>query len=382
MENSKNLFKQSIQKIIIISVCAMAMVWGSFWYLSGSPLGLFRFGFVYYTTTKLYMNEVPKHKIFEGMLDGMVRSLGDPHSWYLTPEAFKNLKEQTTGKYSGIGVVIAVPKDRPEVMGIIEGQPAQEAGLKLGDIILKIGNKDTINLKVEDVSNMLRGKAGTTVKLEVLRANKRLPINIERKTIDLPVVKGEMLNDDIGYIKIVQFTENVNSEFIESYKKLQKEGMKKMVLDLRNNPGGLVTGATFVSNYLIPEGPVVSIKNRYGSNEIYKSLGEGTKMPLVVLVNSGSASASEIVAAAVQDTKSGIILGEKTYGKGTVQSVIPGLEGEAVKITIAKYHTPKDRVIDKKGVTPDIIVPLKEQNGVVVEDNQLQEAIKILQKEK
>lgn len=370
----KNFIMYSIQGLVM----GLFVLWGSFWYLSGTPMGLFKFAFVYYTASHIYMNQPTKQQLFDGALQGMVNSLGDVHSTYLTKEAFTKLKEQTNASFVGIGVIITVQNNQPMLVTVLDDYPGAKAGLKSGDIIEKVNGKKTYGWSIQKTANSIKGTIGTKVDLTIKRGNEIKRFSITREKIIIPVVGGKMLTNKIGYIKIAQFTEGAESEFIKKYNELEKKGMTELVLDLRNNPGGLVAVATGISSYLIPKGPTVSIKDRLGSKETYMSKGEKRPKKLVVLVNGGSASASEIISGAVQDYKVGTILGTNTYGKGTVQSVITGIDKDAVKLTIAKYHTPKDRVIDGIGIKPDVIVDDNNSQG---NDIQLQKAIELLQKD-
>ena len=258
----------------------------------------------------------------------------------------------------------------------MEGQPAEAAGLQKGDQILAIDGTPISDIEKEEVANHIRGEAGTFVVLRILRSGEEQEISIERKTIVMPTVRGKMLDDSVGYIRLTQFAEKTVDEFTKIYEDLQAKGMKRLVLDLRDNPGGLITTAHGIGQYLIPKGPIVTVQTRKGRNSAYMSRGDHSLIPLVVLINGNSASASEIIAGAVQDTKSGIIVGTKSYGKGTVQSVVQGLDEEGLKITIARYHTPNDRVIDGIGIIPDEIVEPSKANPE--EDVQLERAIEIV----
>ena len=233
---------------------------------------------------------------------------------------------------------------------------------------------------MDKVSSAIRGKAGTTVTLTVSRNGEKLDFPIVRDKVVMPTVRSRMLTDHIGYIRVSQFAEPTGEDFAEQYKDLKAQGMTKLVLDLRNNPGGLVTTAAAIANYILPQGPFVTVQARGGPMEAYESQGLEAPIPLVVLMNKNSASASEIIAGAVQDEGVGKILGTQSYGKGTVQAVLHNLAGEAVKVTIAKYHTPKDRVIDGIGITPDIEYPLPE--GVRIDwktnDPQIEKAIEVI----
>lgn len=372
----------ALKRTAMFFLSGLILMWITFWYLSGSPLGLVRFLFVYYVTDTFYMEKIDKATIFEGALKGIVNSVGEPHSQYLDPKEFRSIKDQTESAYSGVGIVMGLNKEkRPVVVSAIEDQPAALAGIKTDDIILSVDDNDTASMSLEETSAMVRGKEGTVVHLTVQRGKENLNFTLERKKIILPTVRGKMLNDHIGYIRIVQFADQTGNDFATTYKDLKAKGMTKLVVDLRNNPGGLLTAAEGVANYILPKGPFVSIKERTGTVATYNSAGMFEPIPLTILVNGGSASASEIIAGAVQDEKAGIVIGTKTYGKGTVQTIIPGPAKDAVKVTIAKYHTPADRVIDGTGIIPDMVVELPENGQSEADDTQLQTAIQVLSKE-
>lgn len=363
----------------------LVVMWLTFWYLSGSPLGMVRFFYTYFVATHFFMDPVAKETLFTGSLKGMMESLGEPHSQYLDRNDFDQIMKQTSATYSGVGIVMGMGPDGLEVVSAIEEQPAAKAGVKTGDRITSINGTSTKSMSLSEASALVRGEAGTTVVLGIARGQETMDISIVREQITLPTVRSKMLTNDIGYIRISQFAEKTGTEFAEAYKELQGKGMKKLVLDLRNNPGGLLTAAQEVGSYILPKGPIVTIKDRSGHTESYDSDGLETPIPLVVLINKGSASASEIIAGAVQDEKVGTIVGTNSYGKGTVQTVVNAFGDEGIKITIAKYHTPNDRVIDGTGIAPDVTVELLSPEGRTgtkgdfVDDTQLAKAIEILQ---
>lgn len=363
----------------------LVVMWLTFWYLSGSPLGMVRFFYTYFVATHFFMDPVAKETLFTGSLKGMMESLGEPHSQYLDRNDFDQIMKQTSATYSGVGIVMGMGPDGLEVVSAIEEQPAAKAGVKTGDSITSINGTSTKSMSLSEASALVRGEAGTTVVLGIARGQETMDISIVREQITLPTVRSKMLTNDIGYIRISQFAEKTGTEFAEAYQELQGKGMKKLVLDLRNNPGGLLTAAQEVGSYILPKGPIVTIKDRSGHTESYDSDGLETPIPLVVLINKGSASASEIIAGAVQDEKVGTIVGTNSYGKGTVQTVVNAFGDEGIKITIAKYHTPNDRVIDGTGIAPDVTVELLSPEGRTgtkgdfVDDTQLAKAIEILQ---
>ncbi len=348
-----------------------------FWFISGSPLGIAKFGYTYYITTQWAMDPPAKEELFVNMLKGLAKGTHDKHTVYLDKDDMKELEMHTSSTYSGIGLLLDFSDGKTLKVGAtMEGQPAEAAGLQKGDQILAIDGTPVSDIEKEEVANRIRGEEGTFVVLRILRNGEEQEISIERKTIVMPTVKGQMLIDDVGYIRVTQFAEKTVEEFTKAYEELKAQGMKRLVLDLRDNPGGLITTAHGIGQYLVPKGPIVTVQTRRGKTTAYMSRGEYPLIPLVVLINGNSASASEIIAGAVQDTKSGTIVGTKSYGKGTVQSVLPGLDGEGIKITISRYHTPNDRVIDGIGIEPDEVVEPSKTNPD--EDVQMERAIEIV----
>ena len=373
----KDRIYKLIGKLIKLLIVFLIMLTGFFWYISGSPLGLAKFGYTYYITTQWAMDSPSKEELFVNMLKGLAKGTHDKHTVYLDKEDMKELEMHTSSTYSGIGLLLDFSDGKVLKVGAtMEGQPAEAAGLQKGDQILAIDGTPISDIEKEEVANHIRGEAGTFVVLRILRSGEEQEISIERKTIVMPTVRGKMLDDSVGYIRLTQFAEKTVDEFKKIYEDLQAKGMKRLVLELRDNPGGLITTAHGIGQYLIPKGPIVTVQTRKGRNSVYMSRGDHSLIPLVVLINGNSASASEIIAGAVQDTKSGIIVGTKSYGKGTVQSVVQGLDEEGLKITIARYHTPNDRVIDGIGIIPDEIVEPSKANPE--EDVQLERAIEIV----
>lgn len=373
----KSILKTALMAILGILLTVLVVLTGVFWYISGSPLGFAKFGYTYYITTQWAMDPPAKEELFVNMLKGLTKGTHDKHTTYLNKDDMKELEMHTSSSYSGIGLLLDFSDGKTLKVGAtMEGQPAEAAGLQKGDQILAIDGTPVSDIEKDEVANHIRGEEGTFVVLTILHNGEEQEVSIERKTIVMPTVKSQMLIDDVGYIRVTQFAEKTVDEFAKAYEELESQGMKRLVLDLRDNPGGLITTAHGIGQYIVPKGPIVTVQTRRGKTTAYMSRGEHTLLPLVVLINGNSASASEIIAGAVQDTKSGIIVGTKSYGKGTVQSVLPGLDGEGMKITIARYHTPNDRVIDGIGIEPDEIVePSKIDPD---EDVQMERAIEIV----
>lgn len=316
-----------------------------------------------------YNGEVDNHQLFDGALKGMVESVGDPYTVYLNKKDFQQLSEMTVGSFGGIGIVFGKRGNDYVVISALEDNPGAKAGIKSGDIITAIDDKSTREMNMEQVANKIRGKYGTTVTLELKdKAGKLRKVNVVRAEIKNPSVAGQMLaNTKIGYIRIAIFNENTGNDFAQKYAELEKQGMQALVLDLRENPGGILDAGVDVARMLVPKGPIVSVIDKNGNKFEETSSLEKVKYPLAVLVDHGSASASEIVAGAIKDTKSGKLFGVKTFGKGSVQSVYRLDNNTAVKITVAKYYTPSGVSIHNVGIEPDVKVELPDDATVDVQ---------------
>ena len=310
-----------------------------------------------------YVKEVSIHDLIYGAIDGMLKSL-DPHSSFMKPEAYKELQIETKGSFSGIGIVISIKDGMLTVVSPIEGTPAYKIGLKSGDKIVKIGGKSTKDMSLMDAVKLIRGKKGTKVTLSIFREGwrKLKDFSIIRDIIPIISVKHHLLDDKYGYIRIRNFQKKTIGELQNALKEIEKEsgGLLGLIIDLRNNPGGLLDQAVKVADEFIDSGLIVYIKGRIKGQEMKfeaHSDNGAHSYPIVAVVNQGSASASEIVAGALQDHKRAIIIGEQTFGKGSVQTVIPLEDGAAVRLTTALYYTPNGRSIQAKGIEPDIVVP-------------------------
>ena len=295
-----------------------------------------------------YNGEVTTHQLFDGAIKGMVEAVGDPYTVYLNHKDYQQLSEMTNGSFGGIGIVFGKRGNDYVVISALEDNPGAQAGIKSGDIITGIDGKSTREMNMEQVANKIRGEQGTEVELELQDKEGSLrKVRVMRKEIKNPSVGGQLLpNTKIGYIRIAVFNENTGTDFAKKYKELEQQGMQALVLDLRSNPGGVFDAGVQVAGMLVPKGPIVSVIDRDGN---------------------GSASASEIVAGAIKDTKSGKLFGVKTFGKGSVQSVYRLDSGTAVKITVAKYYTPSGVSIHNVGIEPDVQVELPEDAKVDVQ---------------
>ena len=325
-----------------------------------------------------YVRDVNPHDLMNGAIDGMVKSLGDPHSIYLKEDMYKTLKEHTAGTFGGIGVTMGFKDNKVTIVSVLEGTPGEAAGLKANDEIVAVDGTPVTEYQPEEVSMHIRGDIGTEVTLTIRRAGTEdRDYTIKRDTIKLRTAKGMMLEgSQMGYIRIASFGENTGEEFKEEFEKLGQEGMQGLIIDLRQNPGGLVKSCVEVADLLVPKGPIVSVVQRDGSKEEHDSSLEAPKYPVVVLIDGKSASASEILAGALQDTGAGTLVGTKSYGKGSVQVVVPLFEDDGLKLTIARYYTPNGRCIDGVGIEPDVEVDFQEGDTT---DVQLAKAREILQ---
>lgn len=317
---------------------------------------------------KNYVDEVKTKDLVSGAIKGMLSSL-DPHSGYMSPEAFKEFQVETKGEFGGLGIQISMKDSILTVIAPIEDTPAYKAGIKAGDKILKIDGESTKNMSIQDAVSKMRGPKGKPVTLNIFREGWTEPkdIPIVRDIIKIKSVKSKMLKDDIGYIKLTQFQEMTSDDLTKALKDLKEKGMKSIILDLRNDPGGLLNSAVDVAGqFLPPKKLVVYIKGRTGDKIEYFTEGDDptyTDLPMVVLVNQGSASASEIVAGALKDWNRAVIVGVQTFGKGSVQTLIPLSDGAGLRLTTAKYYTPSGVSIQNVGITPDIIVKLEAKDG-------------------
>lgn len=335
-----------------------------------------------------YLDEVDPSVYANGIYKGFMSSLEDPYSTYYTKEEYTSLMESSSGVYHGIGASVSqdVKTGIITIVKPFEGGPAYKAGVLPGDILFKVEDEEVTGVDLSEVVSKMKGVEGTKVNISVLREGKTDPIDfkIVRQEINVPTIEHKMLADKIGYIIITEFDEITVKQFISAVDELEKAGMKGLIVDVRNNPGGLLDSVVKILDRLLPKGLIVYTEDKYG-NRLEEDAVDEKKLsvPLAVIINGNSASASEIFAGAIQDYKLGTIVGTTSFGKGIVQKVIPLSDGTAIKLTISKYFTPKGRNIHGTGILPDVEVELKEdlQKKVSVpidEDNQLQEAVKIV----
>ena len=316
---------------------------------------------------KNYVEPIDSAKLIDGALQGMVNTL-DPHSAYMPPDVYREIQVDTKGEFGGLGIQIGLKENRLMVIAPIDGTPADRAGVKAGDYIAEIEGTSTKNMTLVDAVNKLRGPKGTKVSLTLKRDGQPAPIKVTltRETIKIQSVKSQMMDDHIGYIRLTQFQEQTGADLRQALKRLTADGAQSLILDLRNNPGGLLTSAVEVSEQFLPKSKlVVSIRGRSGASEEYRANGESpvVDLPMIILVNAGSASASEIVSGALQDWGRAVLLGVTTFGKGSVQTIIALSDGSGLRLTTAKYYTPKDRSIHGVGIVPDIVVNGRDERG-------------------
>ena len=343
------------------------------------------FGEVLEKINKQYVDEIDQSEGMDSAINGLLQSL-DPYSSYMSPEIFQEMQTETSGEFGGLGIEVSMEAGVVKVITPIDDTPASKAGIKAGDYIVKIDNVQVQGKSLSEAVDLMRGLVGTDIELTVRRrgVKKALTFNITREIIEVQSVKSDLLENNIGYIRLTSFNDNSSDQIKKKIKKLKEnENLKAFILDLRNNPGGLLTQAIKISDFFLNNGEIVSTKSRKKSEnrKWFARKGDITDgKTLVVLINYGSASASEIVAGALKDHKRAIILGENSYGKGSVQSIIPLKNKGAIRLTVAKYYLPSGKSISEVGVRPDIEVNEEGDDFRIKTetDNQLNYAIKLL----
>ena len=343
------------------------------------------FGEVLEKINKEYVDEINQSESMDSAINGLLQSL-DPYSAYMSPEIFQEMQTETSGEFGGLGIEVSMEAGVVKVISPIDDTPASKAGIKAGDYIVKINNIQVQGKSLSEAVDLMRGPVGSGIELTVRRRGikKALTFNITREIIEVQSVKSDLLDNNIGYIRLTSFNDNSSQQIKKQIKKLKKnENLKAFILDLRNNPGGLLSQAIKISDFFLENGEIVSTKSRKKSENKrwFAKKGDITDgKTLLVLINYGSASASEIVAGALKDHKRAVILGESSYGKGSVQSIIPLKNKGAIRLTVAKYYLPSGDSISEVGVRPDIEVNEEGDNFRIKTetDNQLNYAIKLL----
>tara|TARA_B110000967_G_scaffold129185_1_gene131988 strand:- start:906 stop:2039 length:1134 start_codon:yes stop_codon:yes gene_type:complete len=374
-----------IKKLLILLTLPLFLFGKSFSENSDIYKKIDLFSEVLKTINEEYVDEVDQSKIMDSAINGLLQSL-DPYSAYMSPESFNSMKTETSGKFGGLGIEVGMEAGVVKVISPIDDTPASRAGLKAGDYIVKINSVQVQGKSLMDAVDLMRGPVGSSIEIIVRRRGekKALTFNIKREIIEIQSVKFELLDNNVGYIRLTSFNENSSQQVkkrIEGFNK--NKNLKGFILDLRNNPGGLLSQAIKISDFFLENGEIVSTKSRQisESRKWFAKKGDLTNgKTLIVLINYGSASASEIVAGALKDHKRAIIMGENSYGKGSVQSIIPLKNKGAIRLTIAKYYLPSGKSISEVGVTPDIKIPegADEFKINTETDNQLTFALELL----
>ena len=346
------------------------------------------FGEVLEKIDKEYIDEIDQADVMDSAINGVLQSL-DPYSSYMSPELFKDMQTDTRGEFGGLGIEIAMEAGVVKVISPIDGTPADKAGIKAGDFIVKIDGEQVQGKTLMESVKLMRGPVGTSIKLTIRRKNvkKALEFEVERKIIEVKSVKAKLIGKkkNIAYVRLKSFNENSDDQLIDNIKIFEnKNDPLGYVIDVRNNPGGLLAQAIRITDFFLDDGEIVSTKGRKRSEtrKFFAKSGDGISgKPIIILINNGSASASEILAGALKDHKRAILIGETSYGKGSVQSIIPLKNGGGMRLTISKYYLPSGKSISEVGVDPDIVVEEVESNFKIdtETDNQLDYAIKLLQ---
>lgn len=334
-----------------------------------------------------YYEAIDKEALVEGMYAGMTEGLGDPYSAYFSAEEYASFNESTTGVYCGIGTVLTQDAKSKVVtiLHVYPGTPAEEAGIKDGDVIAKVGDIAGDSMELSELTTYIKGEEGTIVHIEVVRQGESdyLGFDVTRRQIEVPTVEYQMLEGNVGMIQVTEFSTATPEQFSAAIRDLQSQGMVSMIVDLRDNPGGVLQSVCDMLDEILPEGLLVYTEDKYGNRSDYKSDASCMDIPMAVLINGNSASASEIFAGAIKDYEYGTLIGTTTFGKGIVQTIIPLNDGSAIKLTMAKYFTPKGNYIHEVGISPDIELEyqyLNEEDEVYnpMHDNQVQKALEVL----
>ena len=375
-----------MKKILVICIFFFSLLFSPVYSKNDLYDKIDLFGEVLENIQKDYVDDVDQAEMMDSAINGVLQSL-DPYSAYMSPELFTEMQTDTRGEFGGLGIEIGMESGVVKVISPIDDTPAAIAGIKAGDYIVKIGKEQVQGKSLLEAVKLMRGPVGTSIKLTVRRKNVKKPLEfkIVRKIIEIQSVSARAIGEEknLGYIRLKSFNENSDKQFLKSVKEFEKKPkIKGYVLDLRNNPGGLLQQAINITDFFLEDGEIVSTKGRKISEtrKFFARKGDEIKgKPIVVLINNGSASASEIFAGALKDHKRAIILGENSYGKGSVQSIIPLRNGGGMRLTISKYYLPSGKSISEVGVTPDILVEEKGEDFLInsEKDNQLNYAIKL-----
>lgn len=365
-----------------VLLSSAALFGGVYWLTGGHPGGFYHFLHSYRIVKDNYFRPIDENALWQGASKGMLASLEDPYSTVLAGDTFNSFMETTNGEYGGIGVVMGLDGNGSiRIFNVFEGSAAEKAGIQSGDTILSVDGTSVDELGLTGTAQAVRGENGTEVNLAISRNGKPLTFTVNRSNVSLPTVLSRMVEGNIGYIHIFTFSRHTPDEFKKQLSTLKDQGCEKLIIDLRMNPGGMIDSVVAVADQILTGGTVVSYHTMHQGSENFTIKGIDNPMPMAVLIDKNSASASEILAGAVQDKKEGTIIGETSYGKGTVQAVYPDGNSEALKISIAEYRTAAGRIIDKKGIVPDIPVEQTGHPFSFSSDNVLQKAVDVLKNE-
>jgi carboxyl-terminal processing protease len=381
MEQQRHRRSWYLGPVIVVALLVGVLV-GKGWERTGHATETYEelktFSEVLTQVQKHYVEEVKPKELVHGAIRGMLSTL-DPHSAFMTPEMYKEIQVETKGEFGGVGIQIGIKDNRLAVIAPIEGTPAQKAGIKAGDFIIKVNEEATKDLTLMDAVQKMRGPKGSKVSLTIQRDGVPDPLvfTLIRDTIKIESVRSKVLEGNIAYVRLTQFQESTGKDLNRVLKQFREQKLQSTILDLRNNPGGLLTSAVEVSEQFVAPGKlIVYIKGRDGRKDEYLSRTKEPQeeYPMIVLVNEGSASASEIVAGALQDWGRAVVIGTTTFGKGSVQTILPLADGSGLRLTTAKYYTPKGRSIQTTGITPDIVVKLQPTTTAKPGDKEAKEA--------
>lgn len=401
-KNGQKIYKLTMLILIVIIITSLVTAFATYQYLdkknnlsaikseTGSLEGLeYTLANFRSELEKKYIGEINDEELIEGAIKGYVDALGDPYTTYYTKKEMKEIMEETNGNYVGIGIYMTMDTEKNAILIIkpIENSPAEKAGLKAGDLITKVNDVEYTGAQLEEASNKIKGEEGTEVKLEIYRDGEQKTVNVKREKVTISHITTKVLSNDIGYMAISDFEGECSKEFKDKYKELEKQGIKKLIIDIRNNGGGIVDESLEIADMIVEKGAKLLItKDKNEKEEITKAKTDPIiNMPIVVLTNGYSASASEILAAALSENNKATLVGTKTYGKGIIQELHQLSDGSGLKITTNEYFTPNYNAIHKIGIYPDVEVELSKEakNQTTLEekeDNQLQKAIEILNK--
>ena len=371
------MFKNKNKLLVILVIIAILTV-GGYKVIADNLTPLKNLQNVIYLIDNYYVEDKNLDELVDSAITGMLKEL-DPYSSYLSPDEYEEMQIEFDGEFGGIGIVITIREEKLTIVSPIKNTPGDRADLKSGDVIKAINGRLTSKMSQEKAVDIMRGEPGTDVTLTISREDKEeeFDVVITRANVEIPYVEHSMETDTIGYLSIYQFASDVGYKAEEALKDLKSQGAQALILDLRTNPGGILDEAVKVASNFIDDDTVVTVKSRRREDETYNTVSDinAVDLPMVVLINEGSASASEIVAGAISDHDRGKLIGQKTFGKGTVQTVIPLGDGSALRLTTARYYTPNGTFIHEKGIEPDIMIEFNQDSE---EDEQLQKAIELL----